>query len=403
MAGPLSDYRIIELTSTVSGPMAAMMLADQGADVIKIEPPLMGDLARFMGSSRNGMAAMFSVLNRNKRSLVLDLKSADDLAIFHKLLPTADVLIENYRPGVVKKLGIDYDRVIALNPKIIYVSISGYGQSGPYVNRRVYDPLIQATSGMAAEHPGDRPSNVRTIMFDKVTAITSAQVITAALLHREKTGEGQYLPISMLRSALYYLWPDTMWSSTLQEMDVQHMGELADYFQIYKTADGFISIILVGDNDFGTFCQLLGSEMHLDSRFLTFPDRIANRQVFQDELDQLLSTRNTDWLCSILDDAGIPVAKVNDSREIALDPQIVHDNSLVETTHPVAGKMRYPHPPFQFTQRDAFPKLHAPQLGQHNRDILTELAIDSAEIDRLEAREKANREMINSMTLQSAR
>jgi crotonobetainyl-CoA:carnitine CoA-transferase CaiB-like acyl-CoA transferase len=137
MAGPLSEYRVIELTSTVSGPMAAMVLADQGADVIKIEPPLMGDLARFMGSNRNGMAAMFSVLNRNKRSLVLDLKNTADMAIFHQLVPTADVLIENYRPGIVKKLGIDYTSMRKLKPDLIYVSISGYGQSGPYVNRRV--------------------------------------------------------------------------------------------------------------------------------------------------------------------------------------------------------------------------------------------------------------------------
>jgi len=403
MAGPLNGYRILELTSTVSGPMAAMVLADQGADVIKIEPPLTGDLARFMGSNRNGMAAMFSVLNRNKRSLVLDLKHAADLDIFRKLVPTADIIVENYRPGIVKKLGIDYDALVKINPKIVYVSISGYGQSGPYVNRKVYDPLIQATSGMAAEQIAGPPSNVRTIMFDKVTALTSAQAITAALLHREKTGEGQYLPISMLRSALYYLWPDTMWSSTLLEDDVEHMGELADYFQIYQAADGHISIILVGDNEFESFCGSVGSELHKAPRFSTFPDRIANRDELQHEVNQLLSTHQTEALCQTLDELGIPVAKVNTAGAVPLDPQVMHDKALVETEHPIAGRMRYPQPPFQFVDQDRFPKFHAPSLGEHNQEILTELEIDKGEIERIVEREKLNQQMLANITLSTAR
>ena len=166
MSGPLNGYRIIELTSTVSGPVAGMILGDQGADIVKIEPPMVGDLARHMGDSRNGMAAMFTTLNRNKRSLVLDWKDAADMEIFLQLIPTADVLIENYRPGIVKKLGIDYDTLKVLNPGLVYASISGYGQSGPYQHRRVYDPLIQATTGAASEQDGARPANIRTVIFD---------------------------------------------------------------------------------------------------------------------------------------------------------------------------------------------------------------------------------------------
>jgi crotonobetainyl-CoA:carnitine CoA-transferase CaiB-like acyl-CoA transferase len=150
MLGPLDGYRILELTSTVSGPYAGMVLADQGADVIKVEPPGIGDLGRFMGSIRNGMAGMFSVLNKNKRFLALDLKDKEDLDIFFKLVETADVLIENYRPGVVKKIGIDYENLKKYNHELIYLSLTGYGQTGPYKNRRVYDPLIQATVGSAA-------------------------------------------------------------------------------------------------------------------------------------------------------------------------------------------------------------------------------------------------------------
>ena len=191
MSGPLEGYRVVELTSTVSGPFAGMMLSDQGADVIKVEPPGIGDLARFMGTTRSGMAAMFSVLNRNKRSVVLDFKENKDFEILKSLLETADVLIENYRPGVVKKVGLDYESIIKINPNIIYTSISGYGQSGPYINRRVYDPLIQATAGAAASQNADNPEYYKTIVFDKVTGLTAAQSISTALLHRERTGEGQ--------------------------------------------------------------------------------------------------------------------------------------------------------------------------------------------------------------------
>ena len=159
MAGPLHGFRVLELTSTVSGPMAGMILADQGADVIKVEPPMIGDLARMMGSSRNGVGAMYAALNRNKRSLVLDLKEPTELEVLLKLIPDIDVLIENYRPGIVQKLGIDYESLSAINPKLVYISISGYGETGPYKDRRVYDPLIQATSGTAWDQGnGGHPS-----------------------------------------------------------------------------------------------------------------------------------------------------------------------------------------------------------------------------------------------------
>ena len=294
MSGPLHGYKVIELTSTVSGPIAGMILGDQGADIIKIEPPMVGDLARHMGDSRNGMAAMFSTLNRNKRSLVLDLKDSADMDIFLQLIPSADVLIENYRPGIVKKLGIDYDTLKALNPGLVYASISGYGQSGPYRHRKVYDPLIQATTGTAFEQHGVRPTNVRTIIFDKVTGYTAAQSITAALLQRARTGEGQHLPISMLGSALYFQWPDVMWSHTFQGEGTRPGGTLADWFQIFKTADGFASIVLVASESFERLCLLLDLDLHLDERFRSLPDRLANADVLQELLDEAMSTWTTE-------------------------------------------------------------------------------------------------------------
>jgi len=397
MAGPLSNYRVLELTSTVSGPMTAMVLADQGADVIKIEPPLLGDGARFLGHSREGMGAMFAVLNRNKRSVVLDLKLEDDLKIFRQLAASADVLIENYRPGVVKGLGIDHESLASINPCLIYASISGYGQGGPYKNRKVYDPLIQASSGTSHAQGSESPQNMASIVFDKVTALTTAQVITSALLQREQTGKGQYLPISMLDSALYYMWPDVMWSQTLLGDNIEDRGELVDYFQIFKTKDGHVSIILIGDEALEALCVWCGSELHQDKRFKTFPDRLSNADIFKQEIENLLADKTSDEICEMLDAMGIPVARVNTIENVHEDAQVIYSESLIETEHPVIGKMRYPKPPFSLQGQDKFPLRHAPFLGDHSREILNSLDIDESEIERLEQRDSINREILKAL------
>ena len=404
MAGPLSDYRVLELTSTVSGPMAAMMLADQGADVIKVEPPLLGDTARFLGSSRNGMGSIFAVLNRNKRSLVLDLKTEADLGIFLRLVETADILLENYRPGVVQKLGIDYESLSKINPRLIYASISGYGQDGPYKNRRVYDPLIQATTGMTHAQDPDDPHNVRTIMYDKVTALTTAQVITAALLQRAKTGEGQYLPVSMLDSALYYNWPDLMWSRTLLGEGIRHAGELADYFPTFKAKDGHVSIVLVADAALELLCVWRGATLHQDPRYRTLLARLVHAAEFKRAIEEMLAEVPIDEICESLDAFGVPVARVNPLDEVHEDPQIRHAGSLVETSHPRIGAMRLPRPPFHFVgqEDEPFPERHAPFLGDHTREILEELRVEDAVIERLEQREAKNAEMMRQAIAQAA-
>ena len=394
MAGPLSDYRVLELTSTVSGPMAGMMLADQGADVIKIEPPRFGDTARYLGSIRKGMGAMFAVLNRNKRSLILDLKSEPENEAFRKLAATADVLIENYRPGVIKSLGLDYETLSAINPGLVYASISGYGQDGPYQNRRVYDPLIQATTGTAAAQGGGTPTNMRAIVYDKVTALTTAQAITAALLEKAKTGRGQFLPVSMLDSALNYMWPDMMWSRTLLGEGVRDQGELADYFPIFRAKDGFVSIIMVADEAVELLCVWRGAELHLDPRFQTLPGRLSHPVEFKAAIEAILADVTTDEICETLDAFGVPVARANGLDDVHEDEQVIHSQSLIETEHPVLGEMRYPRPPVTFADQsppaESFPERHAPFMGDHSREILEELDVDSDLIDQLEDREAKN-------------
>ena len=399
MSGPLEGYRVIELTSTVSGPFAGMMLADQGADVVKVEPPGIGDLARFMGTTRSGMAAMFSVLNRNKRSVVLDFKEAKDFEILKNLLATADVLIENYRPGVVKKLGLDYESIKKINSNIIYTSISGYGQSGPYINRRVYDPLIQATAGAAASQDSENPEYYKTIVFDKVTGLTAAQSISTALLHRERTGEGQYLPISMLDSALYYIWPDVMWSKTLLGEGIDYKPDLFESFPLFKAKDKPISVIVVADSDFQRFCEVIGCKLYEEEKYATFEQRVLNKETLIPEIEKYLEDKEADVLCEELDKMGIPVASINQLDEIHKDPQVIEQGSLVEVEHPLAGKMRMPKPPFNFFNQNDFPKSHAPILGQHNREVLSELGVEEKELKRMEERERVNKEMIEGMKL----
>ena len=209
--GPLSGYRIIDLTTMISGPMATGLLGDQGADVIKVEAPGIGDLVRLLGRPREGITATFATTNRNKRSIVLDLKDPADLDAFRKLIATADVVVQNFRPGVVERMGIGEDDLREIKPDLIYVSISGFGETGPYAGKRVYDPIVQALSGLATIQGNrgvGRPRMMRLVIPDKVTAITAAQAITAALLARERSGMGQHVRLSMIDAMIALSWPE---------------------------------------------------------------------------------------------------------------------------------------------------------------------------------------------------
>ena len=399
MPGPLEGYKVLELTSTVSGPFASMMLADQGADVIKVEPPGIGDLARFMGATKSGIGAMFTVLNRNKQCICLDLKNTDDFKVLQTLIKETDVLIENYRPGIVKKLGIDYDSAVKINPEIIYCSISGYGQSGPYKEKKVYDPLIQATAGTAAAQSSSNPEFFKTIVFDKVTALTAAQSITSALLQKERIGKGQYLPISMMDSALYYSWPDMMVNQTFLEGG-ESIGELADYFSVYKTNDGFITIILAANDEiFNLFCEHFKVNLHKDERFGNAAARVKNKDDLTAEVNKITQKYNTKEMMDLMDLHEIPASVVNQLDDIHKDPQVVEQGSLVEVEHPITGTMRMPRPPFKFLNQDKFPKKQATILGADTREVLESMGVDNEHILKIEDREEQNRKLLASFNL----
>ena len=243
MAGALDGVRVLDLTTMVAGPVAAMMMADQGADVIKVESPA-GDLMRHFAFGRGGISASFLSCNRNKRSIAVDLKNAEGLAIVHKLAATADVLMHNFRPGAADRIGLGEDAIRALRADIIYVSISGFGETGPYTSQRAYDPVIQALSGLAEiqrDRDTNRPRMVRTIIADYTTALTAAQAITAALLSRQRTGNGQHIRLSMLDAVIGFLWASDMGSQTFvgEEIPQQEAASFIDL--IYQTATGPIS------------------------------------------------------------------------------------------------------------------------------------------------------------------
>src|SRR6202140_3718827 len=250
MPGPLTGYRIVDLTSNVAGPLATMILADQGADVIKVEAPDGGDATRAGGSRRAGFTASFLNNNRNKRSVVLDLKTAGGREAVLRLAAGADVFVQNFRPGVADRLAVGEEAVRAVSPKIVYVSISGFGEKGPYAEKPAYDPVIQGFSGLATVQAGSdeaRPRLLRTILPDKLTAITASQAITAALLARERTGEGQHVRLSMLEAVLAFLWPSDMGDQTFVGDEPATQEKASSIDLIYETADGYITAAVVTD------------------------------------------------------------------------------------------------------------------------------------------------------------
>ena len=387
MAGPLSGYRIIDLTTVISGPFATMMLGDQGADVIKIESTEAPDHARGAGYGSDTFSATFLNNNRSKRGMTLNLKSDRGREILLKLVESADVLIQNFRPGVVERLGVDEDAVRARNPNIIYASISGFGESNPWSHKPVYDPIIQAISGLTTIQAGsdeERPRLVRTILPDKLTGMATAQAITAALLHRERTNEGQHVRISMLDTVIAFLWSSDMGGQTFvgKEVSVQRAATFIDL--IYATQTTYISVSAMSNKQWTALCGAVDHPEWLeDERFLTpaLRDKNANERL-QMTQDALLGKSAAEWL-EILEVAGVPCAPVLKRRELAEHPVIKANDLIIELDHPIAGKIRQTRPAARFSKSSVEPGRGAPTLGEHNAEVLAELGLSDDEISVL--------------------
>jgi len=388
MPGPLAGYRIIDVTQMLSGPMATMMLADQGADVIKVEPPSTGDLTRALGGGSRGMAPTFATINRNKRSVALNLKDRRGIELLERLVAGADLFVQNFRPGVADRMGIGEAALRRIKPNLIYVSISGFGESGPYVHKRVYDPVIQALSGLASIQ-GDpvtgRPRMIRLIVPDKVTALTAAQAMTAALLARERTGEGQHVRLAMLDAVIAFLWPEGMARHTfIGSAPVVVRPDARDL--VFETADGYLTVGAVSDAEWAGLTRALGHPEWLDDpRFQTPAGRVKHADARLELTAEVLKTRTSaEWLAR-LEAEDVPCAPVLSREEVIADAQVAANELIVESDHPQAGRMRQPRPAARFERTPAEIRSPAPLLGEHTNAVLTELGISLEQLAALRA------------------
>mgnify|MGYP003321513660 FL=1 len=379
---------MLDLTSMISGPVATMMLADQGADVIKVEPPE-GELVRHMGRNAGGLTSVFLSANRSKRSIALDLKNPAGVDVLKRLISTADVFVQNFRPGAIDRMGLGESVVRDLNASVIYVSISGFGETGPYAHKRVYDPVIQALSGLAdiqMDAASGRPQMIRTIIPDKTTSVTAAQAITAALFRRERSGEGQHVKLAMLDTMVAYLWPEGMARYTFADRAPEPSRGEASPDLIYRTQDGYITAGALSDKEWQGMCRALDRPQWInDERFRTANARVVNGKLRRElTAEVLLTGSSVDWL-ERLDDEGVPSAPVLGRHEVLDHPQIQANEMIVEEVHPVAGPIRQARPAARFDRTPARIRGPAPELGADTVAILEELGVSSAEIDELVA------------------
>lgn len=384
--GPLAGVRIIDFTSIYSGPIATAILGDQGADVIKIEPAD-GDVMRRGMPSRNGVGASFAMMNRNKRSLVIDARSDKGREALERLIVDADVLVENFRPGVMDRLGLGYERLAARNPRLIYVSINGVGSTGPYAKRRVYDAVIQAISGIAALQAGGNdgdPQMVNTLICDKVTSVNAAQVISAALYSRERTGKGQQVELTMLDAALNFIWPDGMFNYSLLDDDSEPVPTLDYSSFVRRTADGYVAVMPVKAAEWhGVFKALELDTLWGDERFDSAANRRANADVLNRLLNDAYGRFSTEEMLERLEQNDVPYAELNSQADVITDPQVVAMGALQEFEHHLAGRMRQPRPQGQFKGTPAGLHRSSPALGEHTEEVLLEAGYSSAEIAAL--------------------
>jgi crotonobetainyl-CoA:carnitine CoA-transferase CaiB-like acyl-CoA transferase len=389
MSGPLKGVRVLDLTGVVSGPFATMFLADQGAEVLKIEP-IGGDItrrSRAVIDEAGEFSALFISSNRGKRSLSIDIKSGAGREVMAKLVAQSDVLVQNFRPGTMERLGLGPDELRQRHPRLIYVSISGVGETGPYVKKRVYDPIIQGLSGFAdiQSHPvTNRPQMIRTIVADKTTAVYTAQAVSSALYAREKTGKGDHIQVAMLDAMISYLWPEGMMQYTVvgAEATAGDPNDRPDL--VFKTSDGYITAGTISDSEWQGFCKASRDpELARDERFATLGGRTLNATARINKMAEYIGQHSTaEWL-KRLDAADVPCAPILRRGEIIQNEQIVARSIITEFEQPSVGRVRQPKPAARFEVNKASIGGPAPRVGEHSRVVLRELGYTDAEIDRM--------------------
>jgi crotonobetainyl-CoA:carnitine CoA-transferase CaiB-like acyl-CoA transferase len=389
MPGPLNGVRVLDLTGVVSGPYATMFLADQGAAVLKIEP-IGGDItrrSRAVIDKAGEFSALFISSNRGKRSLSIDVKSETGREVMAKLVAQSDVLVQNFRPGTTERLGLGADELCQRHPRLIYVSISGVGDTGPYVKKRVYDPIIQALSGFAdiqSQPVTGRPQMIRTIVCDKTTAVFTAQAVSSALYAREKTGRGDHVQVAMLDTMISYLWPEGMMQYTVVGAEATTMDPNDRPDLVFKTFDGYITCGTISDSEWQGFCKASGDpELAKDERFATPGARFVNATARINKMQEYIAQRTTaEWL-ERLDAADVPCAPILRRSEIVDNEQVVARGIIAEFEQPGVGRVRQPKPAAQFAANRSIIGGPAPRIGEHTRDVLRELGYSDSEVEKM--------------------
>lgn len=376
MTGPLEGVKVVDLSMVVAGPVATMLMAEQGAEVIKIEP-LDGDLLR-KGQMfvKGGMNSLTINCNRGKQSIAVDMKTPEGLAIVKKLTADADVFVQNFRAGAIERLGINADELRADNDRLITVWMSGYGPDGPNAHDAVFDPVIQAVTGHAAVqlNPEIPFADVhRTIIMDKSTALTAAQAITAALFARERTGKGQHIELSMLNSALYFFWPDGAMGHALIDDDVSPGVTLYESMSLTQCADGHFVYFMAGDAHWhGVFRALDHPEWGDNPNWGTIEGRMSaeNRAEVGGLMTNAFMKYSRDDILERLKAQDVPAAPMLEVDEIPSHPQVQHNNVFTEWEHPHAGKVRQPAAAAKFSDTPNVPQWQVPMLGENTDTIL---------------------------------
>ena len=388
---PLAGIRVVDLTRVMTGPYCTMMLGDLGADVVKVEVPGRGDDTRAWGPPFvEGEAVYFLSVNRNKRSIALDLKTAGGKEALWRLIAGADVLVENFSPETIARLGFGYDAVRERQPDIVYASISGFGQSGPDYDRTAYDLIVQGMSGMMSitGHPGGPPTRLGVPIADIGAGMFAAFAIVGALFHRERTGEGQYVDTSMLggQVALLTYQAGSYFATGRVPGQLGNAHPMIVPYDTFHAADGYVNIAVGNDAIWARFCAALGlEELVADPRFATNADRVGNKPALYEVLEATLRELTVGEIVARLDAASVPCGPIRDVAELAADPQARSQDLFPEVVHPTLGTLRLTGFPYHFRGTPLAIRYPPPLLGQHTAEILAEIGYAPAEVEALVA------------------
>lgn len=386
VVGTLSGLRVVDLSANMSGPYATMLLADQGADVVKIEPPD-GDILRRVGTGRGGVSAYFANLNRSKRSVVVDLRKPESTVVIDRLLDGADVLVQNFRPGVAERLGLGVERVMGRHPQLVYVSISGFGQTGPLATMPAYDHIVQAFSGMAAlQAPknGD-PALVRHGIVDKTTGMMAAEAALAAIIARSRTGLGCHVEISMLDVAVSLMWPDGMMNHTCLDEGIEKVPTIAASFRLTPTSDGWVALVTVTGQQWRGMLTAFNLHHRInDPEYSTSAGRLRNGGVVMREVGAVVATMQTQDVVTVLRENDVPCMPVLLLDDLAGRLDEVCPGMIERTQHPVLGTVQQPRPPAAFGGLHGQP-VASPVLGADTDGVLSQAGLDDDAIAALRA------------------